>query len=211
MIGTVAGSLMRIFLKGLFALLPILLTLYLLGLLAWWAESSLRAAMLMVVPEERYIPGVGLLLAVLLIMLFGLLVDQYLVKRALDHAELVMQRVPVVKSVYGAIKDFLGYFSSMRRQQMNQVVLVKLPGTPIRVLGLVTREQFNDLPDGVGGDDCIAVYLPMSYQIGGYTLILPRDQVEPVDMSIEDGLRFALTAGIKSDDRAEGGRVPGGV
>ncbi|MFA9478987.1 DUF502 domain-containing protein [Phycisphaerales bacterium AB-hyl4] len=189
----------RIFLKGLVALLPIVLTLYLVGLLGWWAETTMRSLLTVIIAEERYLPGMGLVLAVAVILLAGLLIDAYLFRRTLDYTEQGMQRVPVVKSVYGAIKDFMGYFSTMNRQRMNQVVLVRLPNSDFKILGLVTREQFRDLPKGVGGDGAVAVYFPMSYQIGGYTVILPREQIEPVDMSIEDGLRFALTAGIKSD------------
>lgn len=189
----------RIFIKGLVALLPIVLTLYLIGLLGWWAEATMRGIVTIAINEERYIPGMGLLLALFLIMLAGLLVDAYMVRRTLAVTERGMQRVPVVKSIYGAIKDFLGYFSNMRQGQMNQVVLVRIPNSDFKLVGLVTREAFDDLPDALGDDNSIAVYFPMSYQIGGYTLILPRNQVEIVDMSIEDGLRFALTAGIKSE------------
>ncbi|MEX0653916.1 MAG: DUF502 domain-containing protein [Phycisphaeraceae bacterium] len=200
MIRTVA----RIFIKGLAALLPIVLTLYLIGLLAWWAETTMRSLLTVIIPEEGYIAGMGLAVALLIILLFGLLIDAYMVRRTLDITEQGMRRVPVVKSIYGAIKDFMGYFSNIRRGQMNQVVLVRMPNSDYKLIGLVTRESFADLPDGMGDDDSVAVYFPMSYQIGGYTVILPREQVQPVDMSIEDGLRFALTAGIKSeaDDEA---------
>lgn len=208
---------MRIFFQGLIALLPIVVTLYLIFLVGWWAEETMRGILTLFLPDPdpdalaegealsvfRYYRGMGLVLAVILIFLFGLLLNAYLVKRLYGFTEMIMQRIPVIKSIYGACKDFLGYFSSVRRGKMNQVVQVRLPDTERRLLGLITRESFNDLPDGIGGDDCVAVYFPMSYQIGGYTLIVPRSDVEPVDMSIEDCLRFVLTAGIR--EKAESG------
>lgn len=201
----------RIFFQGLIALLPIIITLYLIFVLAWWAEETMRGILTLAIPDPdpatlqegqrlpafRYYPGMGLVLAVILIFLFGLLLNAYLVKRFYAYAETVMQRIPVIKSVYGATKDFLGYFSSVRRQEMSKVVLVTLPGSQTKLLGLITRESFEDLPNTIGSKDHVAVYLPMSYQIGGYTMILPRDQVEAVNMSIEDCLRFVLTAGIR--------------
>lgn len=201
----------RIFFQGLIALLPIIITLYLLFILAWWAEDTMRGILTLVLPNPdpemldpgeqmpaiRYYPGMGLVLAVILIFLFGLLLNAYLVKRIYAYAETHMQRIPIIKSIYGATKDFLGYFSSVRRKEMSQVVLVTFPNSEKKLLGLITRESFEDLPDTIGGKNHIAVYLPMSYQIGGYTLILPREQVEPVDMSIEDCLRFVVTAGIR--------------
>ncbi len=77
---------------------------------------------------------------------------------------------------------------------------MRLPHSEQKLLGLVTRQSFEDTPAGMGDEHSVAVYLPMSYQIGGFTLILPRDQIEPIDMSIEDGLRFALTAGVTVQD-----------
>lgn len=205
----------RIFFQGLIALLPIIITLYLIFLLGWWAEETMRGILTLGLPDPdpddletgermpllRYYPGMGLVLAVVLIFLFGLLLKAYLVKRFYLFAETAMQKIPVIKSIYGATKDFLGYFSSVQRQQMSQVVLVKLDNSDKKLLGLITRESFEDLPDTIGGNNHVAVYMPMSYQIGGYTIILTRDQVELIDMSIEDCLRFVVTAGI----RAKGG------
>jgi uncharacterized membrane protein len=68
----------------------------------------------------------------------------------------------------------------------------------MRAMGFVTRSEFDDLPAGVGRKGEIAVYLPMSYQIGGYTLFLPREQAEPVEMSREAAMKFILTAGLKA-------------
>lgn len=212
----------RIFLQGLVALLPIVLTLYLIFLLGWWLEDTMRGVLTLAIPDPdpeelaegerlplfRYYPGMGLVLAVVLIFLFGLVLKAYLVERIYTYTENLMQRIPVVKSIHGATKDFLAYFSTSR-QQMAQVVLVDFPGTDRKLLGFVTREHFEDLPEGLGGEGYVAVYLPMSYQIGGYTLILPRQQVQPVDMSIEDGLRFALTAGI-AERKGEGDAGPVG-
>jgi uncharacterized membrane protein len=87
---------------------------------------------------------------------------------------------------------------------MGQVVRVRV-ADHMHLIGFVTREDFTTLPAGLGGADVIAVYLPMSYQVGGYTVLLPRRLVEPVDMSVEDALRFAVTAGMsqvaaRSDD-----------
>lgn len=204
----------RIFLQGLVALLPLVLTVYLVFLLGWWLEDTMRGILTLVIPDPdpaaldegerlptyRYYPGMGLVLAVLLIFGFGLVLKAYLVKRLYSYTESVMQRIPVVKSIHGATKDFLAYFSSSQKQ-MNQVVLVDMPGTDRKLLGLVTRQSFEDLPEGMGSEHHVAVYLPMSYQIGGYTLILPRSQVQEIDMSIEDGARFALTAGISEQPR----------
>ena len=65
-------------------------------------------------------------------------------------------------------------------------------------MGLVTRKQFADLREGIGEEGEVAVYFPMSYQIGGFTLIMPKDRIQPVDMTMDQAMRFALTAGVTS-------------
>jgi uncharacterized membrane protein len=60
----------------------------------------------------------------------------------------------------------------------------------------LTRESFDDAPEGLGGRDVVAVFLPMSYQIGGFTVFVPRARTTPVDLTIEEGMRLALTAAM---------------
>ena len=69
-------------------------------------------------------------------------------------------------------------------------------GQEYEVLGFVTREQFDDVPLDPQAEDAVAVYMPMSYQIGGYTLFLPRSALTPVDVSFEQGMRLAITGGV---------------
>jgi uncharacterized membrane protein len=100
--------------------------------------------------------------------------------------------------VYGALRDLFGLFAGHEEDQAMQVVSVALPGTGMRALGFVSRADFSDLPEGIGREGEIAVYLPMSYQIGGYTLFMQRAQAVPVALSREDAMKFILTAGLKS-------------
>ncbi|MGH8635764.1 MAG: DUF502 domain-containing protein, partial [Burkholderiales bacterium] len=104
--------------------------------------------------------------------------------------------------VYGALKDLFGLFAGHEEGQAMQVVSVRLPGSDMRALGFVSRADFSGLPEGIGREGEIAVYLPMSYQIGGYTLFMPRAQAVAVDMSREDAMKFILTAGLKSASSA---------
>jgi hypothetical protein len=89
----------------------------------------------------------------------------------------------------------LGFFGkSGEIGAVSQVVMVSI-GDTVRAVGLLTRERFDGLPAGLGGEGYVAVYVPFSYQIGGFTLILPSERVEPLDMSLEDAMRFIVTAG----------------
>ncbi|HEX5676313.1 MAG TPA: hypothetical protein VFX83_13075, partial [Azonexus sp.] len=74
------------------------------------------------------------------------------------------------------------------------VVSLRLPGQALELVGLVTRKNVDDLPAGFLQGDRVAVYLPMGYMIGGYTVFVPREWVQPLDMSVEEAMRASLFA-----------------
>ena len=186
-----------IFLKGLLAVLPAVVTLYLIYWLIVTAERALGAIVRVFIPDAWYLPGMGVVLAVAGIFAIGVLLNVYLLRRLWDWGERVLLRLPVIRTIYGAVQDLTG-FVSRAEEFGDQVVKVPLPGSEYRVLGVVTRRVWDGVARGLGGDDTIAVYTPMSYQVGGYTLLVPASVVEPVDMSVEDAMRFAVTAGMST-------------
>ena len=188
----------RVFLTGLLTVLPVLATLYLVLWLIGTMERFFGAQLKWLMPDEYYRTGMGLLLALLLIFAVGLLMHALLFRRIFAWGERLLLEIPLVRSVYAALRDLFGLFAGHEEDHSMQVVSVTLPGTNMRALGFVSRSEFADLPAGIGKEGEIAVYLPMSYQIGGYTLFMARDQAVPVDMSREEAMKFILTAGLKS-------------
>jgi uncharacterized membrane protein len=82
------------------------------------------------------------------------------------------------------------------QEQLGQVVLIKIPNTNIETLGFITRDDLSDLPEGFPGEGHVVVYVQWSSQIGGYCFVVPRDAIRAVDMTVEEGMRWALTAGV---------------
>jgi uncharacterized membrane protein len=196
-------QLYQYFFRGLITALPLGLTAYLLYVFLRWSEML---AMQLVRPfiGEYYLPGMGLLLGVFGIFLLGFLVSQRGVGRLLSLVELPFTNLPVVKSIYSSFKSFADYFSPQREKGTQQmVVILRMPGQSLEVVGLVTRQHVDDLPAGFLQGDRVAVYLPMGYMIGGYTVFVPRDWVRPIDMSVEEAMRWSLFAwmeGTRSKD-----------
>lgn len=263
---TLAQHFGRTLLTGLVAILPIAVTAAVLWWLGSTAERLLGGLLRAILPEVAYFPGLGVLVGIGLLFLLGLLLRAYAVQALFDVAERWLQRLPVVKTIYGAVQDVTRMFSGEMSEAFGQTVLVRLPGTEGLLIGMVTREDLSplspslfpphlspqtssqpakhkpsrnakrsgsptrvtkrsvtdstDLPSsrnalrGVAGaldlppghdssdeapsedDQRVAVYLPMSYMIGGYTLLIPRSQITPIDLSFEDAMRFAVTAGL---------------
>jgi uncharacterized membrane protein len=193
-------------LKGLVALLPIGLTVYLVYWLALAAETLFSRLLKAVIPDSAYWPGLGLAAGLVVLYLAGLAVNAYVVRRALRLSDHLFARIPVVKTIYVAIRDFMTFFPSAGKgSDLKRVVLV--PFGPGKAIGFVTAESSAAL--GVAeGDDLVAVYLPMSYMIGGYTVFLPRELIEPTAMSVEAGMRLALMGGVQGVP-ASGTTTPG--
>ena len=188
-------------LKGLVAILPIGLTVYLVYWLAVTAERLFSRALKPLLPEAAYWPGMGLLAGLVVLYLAGLAVNAYVVRRALRVGDRLFARIPVVKTIYVAIRDFMRFFpSSGQGGDLKRVVLV--PFGPGKAIGFVTSESSAALGLGSGAGDTVAVYLPMSYMVGGYTVFLQRELLEPTTLSVEAGMRIALMGGVQG---AQGG------
>ncbi len=194
------GQLTRTFLTGLIAVLPITVTLALVLWLIGAAETFLGGFIQVILPNGAYRPGMGLLVSLLLIFGVGLMMQAVFFRQLVQWLEEQLERVPMIKTVYSAVRDLTGFLSKQSDQRkMDQVVLVQLPNLPIRMLGFVTLDDLSVL-NVDSAEQCVAVYLPMSYQIGGYTVMLPRKYLSPVNMKMEDAMRFLITAGLSRMD-----------
>jgi uncharacterized membrane protein len=181
--------------RGLVVVLPIGFTIWLL----WWigstTEALLRQAILLVVPPEHYLPGMGIVVALVLLAAAGTLFNALLVQSALASWERLLERIPVVKTIYGASRDFMKLIpAGGKRRDLQRVVLARFGEA--QVIGFVTQDDASELGIVAEEDGLVAVYFPMSYQIGGYTALLPRSLLVPLDVPVEAAMRMVLTGGI---------------
>lgn len=186
----------KLFLKGLVVVIPVALTLAIMWWMAAGAERLMGSVLKFTLPDGWYVPGMGLASGLALVVLLGLLSHVLIFQKIFDLGDAIFNRLPLVKTIYTAIKDFIGYLSPDKDSKMSKVVMVQLPGQSFQLIGFVTREQFDDLPFTPIAEDPVAVYMPMSYQIGGYTLFLPRSALTPLDIPFETAMRLVLTAGV---------------
>ena len=190
-------------LTGLITTLPVILTLYILYWFIVATESFLGGAIRAVLPEELYRPGMGVIAGLVVAFLIGLLMQSNIAQKLFSRVERIVYRLPLIKSVYLSIRDLLDYFSSEKKKDFEQVVAITFGETGMQVVGLVTQTDMNHMPAGFNQQDSLLVYIPMSYGIGGFAVLVPRSATRPLDMSMEDAMRFTLTAGVTSDPKSE--------
>ncbi len=102
--------------------------------------------------------------------------------------------------IYNPLKDLMALIPgrSSDKDKLQKVVLVPLEGMGVEVMGLVTREELNELPDS---SHLIAVYVPLSYMLGGITVLVPREKVKKIDIPVDQALKLSVTAWIKAKDK----------
>lgn len=188
------------FFKGLFTLLPLMLSIYVFIWFLTGVEAFAREGISLFWPQSWYIPGMGVVFCFLLIYTFGVVVDRPLARWVFNIVEGLFRELPIIKTVYQALKDFTEYLTPGKSKN-NQVVLVKWPGSQVEMIGLMTRENLRDMPAAVTKEGKVAVYFPMSYQFGGCTLFIPREWVTPTHLSVEQAMRSIITAWLPGEDK----------
>ena len=189
---------------GFITVLPIVLTIYLLYWLAVSSEQVMGTALRWALPEVVYFPGLGTLTGLVVVFFVGLLMRAVLVRKLFSFGEEILYRLPIIKTVYRAIRDLFDFFSP-KKENFGRVVIVSFNN--MEVIGFITQEDPERLPESFRQRDSVLVYIPMSYMIGGFTLLIPREDIRPCQMNMDEAMRFALTAGITGKSNATRSQV----
>lgn len=187
-----------VFFKGLFTLLPLLLTAFLLVWAVSGLEKTFGNAILALLPSGLYVPGLGILLALVLTLFTGLLVENYLAARIWNQIDHSLRRAPGIRAIYSPLRDLTDLFGKARNSAQSQkVVFVKLKDQT-EMVGLVMRDQFEDLGELGFSTKTVAVFLPFSYGFGGVTVLVNADQLREAGLSAERALQLAITGWVKT-------------
>ena len=186
------------FAAGLATVLPVTITIYLVYWLGTTAETVLGQALKLVLNENHYRPGLGLVVGFIVVLIVGALVNAYAVRWFIRQGEALLGRIPFVKTVYGAVKDVTQFLPGQGELRDNRRVVLWLCDNAYMV-GFVTADQISPkLPQAVLADR-LPVYFPKSYQIGGYTLYVLKSELIETDMAAEEAMRLALIGGVNTE------------
>ncbi len=172
----------RYFLRGLVVIAPVALTLY----IAWIVFATVDR--LLGIP----IPGVGFLLTLVLITLVGVLASNLLTRGLVNALERLMNRLPIVRLLYGSTRDLMNAFVGEQRRFDKPVLVSLTPDNEVRAMGFVTRDDLATL----GLLAHVAVYLPQSYNFAGSVLIVPANRVAPVAADSSEVMTFIVSGGV---------------
>lgn len=178
-----------VFLKGLLVLTPIAITFYILYKIFLLTDGLFKGLL------ERgglYFPGFGVIVTLTVIFLVGLLASNWLTNRLLNYLDKILIKVPLFGNIYGIIKDTVNSFSA-NKKGFSRLVVVNM-SNELKLLGFLTNDEASAfIPNGY-----VAVYLMQSMQWAGNLILVPQEQVQLIDVSSEDALKFIASAGLLS-------------
>lgn len=202
------------FLTGLVVAAPIGITIYLTSwfveLVDYWFLPLIPAAY----QPDRYIPfsipGVGLLIALVVLTLLGALTANFFGRQLLVWGERLVNRMPVVRSIYGALKQIFETVISQSNTSFREAALIEYPRRGLYALVFITTSTKGEVAEKAPtDDDLVSVFLPTTPNpTSGFLLFVPRKEIYPLEMSIEDSAKLIISAGLVSPPTGEVKKLP---
>ena len=187
-------TILRNFVNGVLTIVPIILVVYVVYKTFMFLDSIL-GNVLRPYMEEDYIPGIGLLATIALITLLGWMSTKFFTGTVIRFIDRLLEKIPIVKTIYSVIKDTFHSFLG-EKKSFSKVALITIPGTDIKSMGFITTEDVESFYNPL--KDYVAVYIQQTFQVAGVTLLIPKDQVEIIDVKPEDAMKFILSGGMTS-------------
>jgi uncharacterized membrane protein len=196
------------FVAGLFIILPVLVSIWVIHLLFSIIDRSLTPMVLQVIrwvglgawSEMAWLnylaPLVSVTLAVVIISLAGLLGGNVLGRQVLRGMDWLVKQVPIVRGIYSATRQFIDTFSNAKGNAFRRVVLVQFPHPGLWMIGFVTSETRSEVHRHVG-DSAIAVFLPTTPNpTSGWLVYLPAKEVISLQMSVDEAFKVIISGGV---------------
>lgn len=187
---------LSLFLAGLATLLPVYISIWLIVWLFNMVDNILKPLLEPIIGCA--VPGLGFIIIIALVILLGFISTNYLGRRILGWWENLMQNIPLLGKVYGTIKRITDSLFSSNKSAFKQVALVEFPRPGIFSLGFITNDEFPHIEE-----DTYSIFIPTTPNpTSGWFVVLPREDVKILDMSVDQGMEFIISAGMVANGKS---------
>ncbi|PLS19495.1 hypothetical protein CVD28_03505 [Bacillus sp. M6-12] len=184
--------LVKNFINGILTIVPVILVVYVIYK-AFMFLDGLLGNLLKNYLEDSYVPGIGLLLTLVLITLLGWLSTKFVTGKLYRMIDNLLERIPLVKTLYSVTKDTINSFLGDKKS-FSTVVLISQPNSNMKSIGFLTSDSLGDFYKPLS--DSVAVYIPQTFQVAGFTVLVPKSSLEIIDVKPEDAMKFVLSGGM---------------
>jgi uncharacterized membrane protein len=204
------GRLRNYFLTGFIVTAPLAITAYLAWSFVGWVDSWVKPYIPYRYNPDHYlpfaVPGFGLIVALLLITLVGFLTANFIGRSIVSLGERVLGRMPLIRSIYSSLKQIFETVLSNKNEMFRTVGMVEYPRKDVWSIVFVAGEKRTEINDKLDQNDdpLIAVFMPCTPNpTTGFLMYVPKSQVIVLDMSIEDGAKLIVSAGLVTPDMSK--------
>ena len=194
----------RNFLAGLLAVLPLVITIWIIHWLVDLLESGMQLLPAFLRPEHLlpfYIPGLGALITLVMIVVLGMVVSNVVTQRVTRYANRVLLRIPVFRGVYVAVKRLVEAILLPQHENFRRVVLIEYPRKGVYAIGLVTGVTEGEVQERTAAR-VLNVFVPTTPNpTSGYYELVPEDDIIPLSMSVEEAFKLVMSGGIVTPQR----------
>lgn len=202
MLKKIGGVLKKYFVTGLLVTLPLGLTYWILKVLLQSMERLIGNPIQRYL--EIYIPGMGIILLVTLILLIGILARNLLGRKLGELGEMVLHKIPLVRIIYRFVKQLVNTIFMQDKAKFAGVVLVEYPRRGAYSIGFVTGESRGEVQE-VSDTTLLNVFIPTTPNpTSGFYILFPREEVTYLNMTVEQGLKLIISAGMVTPEETEG-------
>ena len=200
--GRLVTRLRNYFLTGLLVTGPIAITLYLAWTVIKWVDSIVKPLVPEIYNPDTYLPfslpGLGLILVLAALMLIGFLTANFGGRALISLSELIVQKMPFIRTVYNGLKQLFETVLAERSENFQQPVLVQYPRPGIWAVAFISSETRGEIRQKLGAEaNPVAVFLPTTPNpTSGFLLFVPRKDLIPLDMSLEEAAKLVISAGL---------------
>jgi uncharacterized membrane protein len=189
---------------GLLFLTPIAATFFLLRLTIGWLDQILLIIPVKYRPESFLpfpVPGLGLIILIVILILSGVFVRNYLGKKLVSLWEKSINYIPIVNKIYTAVKQLIDTIAKGTPKDFKRVVLIEYPKENIYAMAYVTGISVGELQEKTKRK-MINIYVPTTPNpTSGFYLMVPEDETIPLDMTVEDSFKLLMSGGIITPER----------
>lgn len=191
------------FFTGLIVLVPVVLTGWIIWKLFWAIDGILRPYVHSFLARqfgvelfgETQIPGIGFITLTILIIVTGVIARNYFGRKIVNLGDRLVQRIPLINRIYGALKQISQAFLSSQREVFKKPVLFEYPRKGIYSIGFYTQDTRGPVQDALE-EDVVSILLPTTPNpTSGFLLFVPKSDVYEVDLSIEEALKLVISGG----------------
>ncbi len=189
----------KYFITGLLIWVPLAITVWVLALIVRTMDQSLLLLPPSLRPENLlgvYVPGIGVILTLVVVLLTGLITANMLGQRLVRFWEAALSRIPVVKSVYYSVKQVSDTLFSSSGEAFRKALLIQYPRHGSWTIAFLTGQPGGDVANHLRGE-YVSVYVPTTPNpTSGFFLMLPRADVIELDMSVDEALKYIISMGV---------------